>query len=121
MELLSVRRRELEDGWVVELDGQLDVATAPRLRQVLQEVQKGRPRRVVVDLTRLGLVDSFGLGVLLGGIRRARAAGGALVLAAPPPRVAEVLATAGLDAIVPVVGTVSEAILVPGLDGGGEH
>ena len=97
MQLLEVRVDELADWTVVTLSGQLDVATAPDLRQALQEAQYAGADRVVVDLADLQFLDSFGLGVLVGGLRRARLHGGRLVLAGANDRIRQILEVTGLD------------------------
>ena len=65
--------------------GEVDVSTAPKLRQQLVELAtEGRPW-VVVDLSEVTFLDSTGLGVLVGGLRRFRLLGGDLILAAAQP------------------------------------
>ncbi|TVP66527.1 MAG: anti-sigma factor antagonist [Nitriliruptor sp.] len=97
MRLLDVRIDERDEWTVVTLSGQLDVATAPDLRQALQEAQYAGAHRVVVDLADLQFLDSFGLGVLVGALRRARLHGGRLVLAGANGRIREILEVTGLD------------------------
>ena len=110
MELLQVELRE-QDGWtVLTLVGQLDVATAPDLRQSLQEAQYGGERSVVLDLSGLEFLDSFGLGVLVGGLRRARLREGRLVLAAVGERIHQVLEVTGLTEAFELAGSVEEVL-----------
>ncbi len=97
MQLLDVRIDERDTWTVVTLTGQLDVATAPGFRQSLQEAQYVGAQRVVVDLAGVEFLDSFGLGVLVGGLRRARLHGGRLVLAAPNDRIRAILEITSLD------------------------
>lgn len=97
MQLLDVRIDERDTWTVVTLTGQLDVATAPGFRQSLQEAQYVGAQRVVVDLSGVEFLDSFGLGVLVGGLRRARMHGGRLVLAAPSDRIRQILEITSLD------------------------
>lgn len=105
---LRTEARE-EGGWsVLELVGQLDVATAPGFRQTLQEAQYGRGRRIVLDLSGLEFIDSFGLGVVVGGLKRARAHGGELVVAAGDGRVRHVFEVTGLDAVVRITDRVAD-------------
>ena len=111
MDLLQVSTRE-ERGWtVVEVAGQLDVATAPEFRQVLVESQYGGAARVLVDVAGIEFVDSMGLGVLIGGHKRARKHdGAALVLARPSPRMRELLELTGLDTVLTVVADPDEVL-----------
>ena len=110
MELLEIAVTE-RSGWsVVTASGQLDVATAPRLRETLQAQQHAPTRRLVLDLSGIEFLDSFGLGVLVGGLRRARSGGGALVLVGVRPRIAQVLAVTGLDAVFDIAVGVEEVV-----------
>lgn len=110
MELLTVTPSQ-RDGWtVLTLAGQLDVATAPDFRETLQEVQYGGEGRVVLELSGLEFLDSFGLGVIVGGVKRARTHGGVLVLAGVSERVAQVLELTGLDRALPIATDVEAAI-----------
>lgn len=110
MELLTVSTSE-RDGWIVlALVGQLDVATAPNFRETLQETQYRGDGRVVLDLSGLEFLDSFGLGVLVGGVKRARSHGGRLILAGVSDHVAQVFELTGLDRALPFAPDVDAAI-----------
>jgi len=54
-------------------------------------------------------VDSAGLGALIGGIRRAREAGGDVAVCCNRPTLVRLLHTTGFDRIVTVADTVAEA------------
>jgi anti-sigma B factor antagonist len=110
VELLQAETRE-ERGWtVVTVQGQLDVATAPRFRQVLVEAQYGGSTDVLVDLDGVEFLDSFGLGVLVGALRRARAHDAAFVLACSRARLLHLLEVSRLSEIIRVVPD-AEAVL----------
>lgn len=84
---------------IVEVDGEIDMATSPRLRSRLIEVINGGCRDLVVDFSRVDFVDSTGLGVLVGARRRLRAVDGDLTLIVPPGPVRNLFATTELDTI----------------------
>lgn len=99
------------DGWqVLILAGEVDVATAPRLRDRLVQLVTQGPPQVVVDLTGITFIDSMGLGALVSGLKRARAHDGDLRLAGPSEHVAKVLSITRLDQAF-VVGDDVEAVL----------
>lgn len=103
MELLQVDVAD-RDGWrVLTARGQLDVATAPEFRQTLVEAQYGGRSRVVVDLEHIEFVDSMGLGVLVGGVKRANTHDGRLVLVCSRPRTLRLLELTGLDRVFEIV------------------
>lgn len=86
---------------VLRMRGELDVAGAPELRSVLYPVLEDG-RSVVVDCSELQFLDSTGLGVLIGGHKRAREHGQELRLRGATGSVAKVLAITGLDEILPI-------------------
>lgn len=67
---------------VLSLTGEVDIATAPPLREALVEATKDGSAKVVVDFAGVEFMDSTGLGVLVGALKRTRMSDGDLVLAA---------------------------------------
>lgn len=85
----------VEGGTVVQVRGDLDCYTAPQLRNVLLELADG-PRRVIVDVGGSNFIDSTGLGVLVGGLKRLRQQGGDMVLRAPSPSTTRLFEVTGM-------------------------
>ena len=93
-------RVELVPGPVIAVHGELDLEGAPELRTVLVDAIEEHPGQdVVVDLEGVGFIDSAGLSVLLGGLERARDAGGDLTLVATGQSVLKVLELTGLTRV----------------------
>ena len=66
---------------VVDVDGQLIVGNRSELKQkVLDELERGE-RKVLIDFSRTGYIDSSGLGVLVSISKKMRELGGELRLA----------------------------------------
>lgn len=87
-----------EAATLVVLRGDLDIATAPELRECLVKViDEGA--RVVIDLEAVGFLDSAGLGILVGGLKRARTRGGELELVSTSHDVLKPLEITGLDRV----------------------
>ena len=85
---------------VVSVAGEVDLATAPRLRDALVVAAIDHPgERIAVDIDGVTMLDSVGLGVLVGALRRITAAGGDLVVVCSTPRLLEVLAQCRLDRV----------------------
>lgn len=83
----------------VTVRGEVDIATAPLLRAVLDGVYAAHPHRVEIDLSGVAFLDSHGLTTLIAARRRLAARGAALVLRAPSRPVARVLAASGLHRV----------------------
>jgi anti-sigma B factor antagonist len=98
---------------VVLVAGDLDMASAPRLRQEVVGVVARGGRRVVLDLTGTDRCDSTGLGVLVGSLKRVRAHGGELRLAGCQPPVRKVLELCDLHRIFTLYADADAAISDP--------
>ncbi len=85
---------------VVDIAGELDLYTAPVLRDRLLDVIEGQGNRfVAVDLSAVGFMDSTAVHVLVQALRKVRERGGALQLARVPPPAQRVLDISGLSTI----------------------
>jgi ABC-type transporter Mla MlaB component len=69
----------LHEAVVVEVGGEIDLHSAPRLREELgRALESNTPPRVIIDLAGVSFIDSTGIGVLVGALKRAREAKGEL-------------------------------------------
>jgi anti-sigma B factor antagonist len=84
---------------VVDLRGEVDLASAPQFRRSLHDLVDQGHTRIAMDLTNLEFMDSTGLGVLIGCLKRLKEGEGALVLTGLRPAVARVFEVTGLDRI----------------------
>jgi anti-anti-sigma factor len=80
------------DSTVVRAAGEVDIATAPQLRQCIQAFTGV----VVVDLSGVTFLDSSGINALIGSKNSLAESGGALRLRGVQPPVRTVLAATGL-------------------------
>jgi anti-anti-sigma factor len=95
---------------VVVVAGEVDAVTVPQFRDELMRQVPVAGRRMVVDLSELEFMDTSAIHVLVSVNNRVMAGDGLLVLAGAQPVVARVLSLAGADEVMPVVGTVAEAL-----------
>ena len=83
----------------LQINGEIDMATGPELRQrIVQYVQYGH-MNIVLDLTNVDFVDSTGLGVLIGGLKRTRSHGGDLRCIGLTEPLKEMFKLTGLDTV----------------------
>ncbi|MGH9089447.1 MAG: STAS domain-containing protein [Acidimicrobiales bacterium] len=95
---------------VVSAAGEIDVATAPPLRDRLQALTASGKSTVVVDLLGVTFLDSTALGVLVGALKRCRESGGDLPLVITEPRILKVFEITGLTDVFPIHATVDDAV-----------
>ncbi|MEO5838665.1 MAG: STAS domain-containing protein [Acidimicrobiales bacterium] len=105
---MEVRRHH---GWsVVDVTGDLDMATAPALRQLVLQLLSSGARLIAIDLTAADFVDSTGLGMLVAALKRARTHDGELVVICPEPRLRRIFE---LTELVTVFGLRDSAAELP--------
>jgi anti-anti-sigma factor len=95
---------------IAVLRGELDIASAPDLREELLGLLRPGASRLIIDLSAVGYADTSGVAVLVGTGRRARLLGGWLRLVSPAPEVTRVLSVTGLNRHFATFPTVEEAI-----------
>lgn len=110
---LSLATREVAGHTVVEVRGEVDVYTAPVLRERLLEIVNGGASRVVVDLRPVDFMDSTGLGVLVGALKRLRLAEGDLSLVCDSEKLLKIFRITGLDRVFALHGSVEAATAGP--------
>ncbi len=99
------------DRWsVLAVQGEVDVATAPKLREKLIDLVNGGSSYIVIDLSGVEFLDSTGLGVLVGGLKRVRTLDGELTLVCDEPRILKVFEITGLTKVFTMHATVDEAV-----------
>jgi anti-sigma B factor antagonist len=95
---------------VLAVCGEIDLFTAPELREVLGDCIDAGRKRIVIDLTETTFVDSTALGVLLGGFKRLRSRDGALAIVNVDENITRTFEITGLDQIFTIAATRDEAV-----------
>src|SRR5256886_337135 len=94
---------------ILAVRGEVDVYTAPRFRERLIELVSEGKHRIVVDLEAVDFLDSTGLGVLVGGLKRLRSHDGDMILVCTQPRILKVFEITGLTKVFSIHDSVESA------------
>ena len=95
---------------IVDVEGEIDVYTAPRLRELLIDLVNNGHYQLVVNMEKVEFLDSTGLGVLVGGLKRVRAHDGSLDLVCTQERILKIFRITGLTKVFGIHDTVDEAM-----------
>ncbi len=106
---VTIHRREQAPWTVLRVGGDLDVVGAPEVRQAVVTAVSDGSRLVVLDLSALDFVDSFGIGAVVGALKRLRQRGGDLAVVCPVPRIRRVFEICDLDRILALHDSVDDA------------
>lgn len=102
-----------DDVALITVGGEIDVHTAPRLRELLVDAVNDGARRLIVDLTQVELLDSTALGVLVGGLKRIRSVEGDLVLVGAGERLLKIFRITRLTEVFPILPDLPAALNHP--------
>ena len=100
---------------ILDLSGEVDVYTSPQLKQDLVQLAESGVKHVIINLSKVEYLDSTGLGVLIGGLKRMREHDGNMALVGPGMRILRIFEITGLDKIFDIYPTEEEAAAKEGV------
>ena len=100
----------ISDCAVLQVTGEVDVYTAPMLRERIRELAARGAVHLIADLTQVDFLDSTGLGALVGGLKRLREDGGSLALVITTPRILRIFQITGLTKAFVAWPSVTDAV-----------
>ncbi|MGH3495739.1 MAG: anti-sigma factor antagonist [Sciscionella sp.] len=106
---LSLDSRELGQRMVIDVGGEIDVYTAPKLRERLISLIGEGHYHLVINLDAVDFLDSTGLGVLVGALKRVRAQDGSMRLVCSQERLLKIFRITGLVKVFPIFSSVADA------------
>lgn len=107
---LTLSTRDAAGKTVVAVGGEIDVYTAPKLRDKISELVSGGVYDLVVDMEEVEFLDSTGLGVLVGGLKKVRAHDGSLELICTQDRLLKIFRITGLAKVFVIHDSESAAL-----------
>ena len=93
---LTLATREIDGKTIVAVGGEIDVYTAPKLRDKITELVNAGHHDLLVDMEKVEFLDSTGLGVLVGGLKKVRAQQGSMELICSQDRLLKIFRITGL-------------------------
>ena len=94
---------------VVEVEGDLDFHSSPNLRQILTQLAEKKTPKIVINLKKVGYMDSSGIATFVESLQKTKKYQGKLVLAEMAPAVRSVFEIAKLDSIFVISDTNADA------------
>jgi anti-sigma B factor antagonist len=95
---------------VLEVEGELDLYTAPRLRSSIGELVSSGASELIIDFSETTFVDSTALHVLLDGRKKVTSVGGDLVIVCPNSHLRRIFEVTGVDGLLPLCSSMEDAL-----------
>lgn len=90
--------------WLVELEGEVDVYTAGQLKEVFMGIIEEKKENIKIDAGKLEYIDSTGLGILIGALKRLKQEEKDIIISNIRPNIKKLLNITGLDKIFIIEG-----------------
>jgi anti-sigma B factor antagonist len=94
---------------VVDLNGEIDVYTSPKVKEAISDLIDKGHYSIVINLENVRYIDSTGLGVLIGGLKRVREHSGTVHLVCTNPQIRKIFDITGLAKIFGIFDSESAA------------
>ena len=107
---LTLETREADGVTIVAVGGEIDVYTAPKLRDKITELVGNGNYNLVIDMEKVDFLDSTGLGVLVGGLKKVRAHDGSMRLICNQERLLKIFRITGLAKVFAIHGSQADAL-----------
>jgi len=107
---MKVTHSEREGVAILRLTGEFDSFETEEMRRVFEERLREGRRRVVFDLSDLVFANSTTIAYFIAAQKRAREAGGGVILAKPGDFLRKTLKTLGLDQVLTICDSLDESI-----------
>ena len=99
---------------IIEVGGEIDVYTAPKLRDKITELVGNGNYHLVIDMEKVDFLDSTGLGVLVGGLKKVRAHDGSMRLICNQERLLKIFRITGLAKVFVIHDSAEAALATTG-------
>jgi anti-sigma B factor antagonist len=107
---LSLETRQEDGHTIIEVGGEIDVYTAPKLRDKITELVSNGSYNLVIDMEKVDFLDSTGLGVLVGGLKKVRAHDGSMRLICNQERLLKIFRITGLAKVFAIHSSQADAL-----------
>jgi anti-sigma B factor antagonist len=107
---LSLETRQEAGNTIIEVGGEIDVYTAPKLRDKITELVGSGNYHLVIDMEKVDFLDSTGLGVLVGGLKKVRAHDGSMRLICNQERLLKIFRITGLAKVFVIHSSQADAL-----------
>lgn len=107
---IKVVSKEVKNAYVIDVQGEIDVYTSPRVKETINELIEKEHYNLIINLEEVRYIDSTGLGVLIGALKKVREHNGSINLICTNPQIKKIFNITGLVKIFGIFKNVEEAV-----------
>lgn len=106
---IKVYNKELKKAHLIAVEGELDVYTSPQLKEEIAGALTRKVCDMIIDMNGVRYIDSTGLGVLIGTLKRVRELNQRIVLVCNVEQILNIFSITGLCKILTICDCVEDA------------
>jgi len=106
---IKIINKEIKGGYILSVQGEIDVYTSPKVKESINSLIEQSVYNIVVNLEEVRYIDSTGLGVLIGALKRVRENNGNISLVCSNPQIKKIFQITGLVKIFGIFKSEEEA------------
>lgn len=111
MTSIAVNPRALSDDvHAIEVEGEIDIHTASRVKEAVDKVIDSAVRQIVMDLSGVTYIDSSGLVVLISTLKRMQEINGEVMFVCTHPHIVKIFDITGLSQVLKIFATQEQAL-----------
>ena len=107
---IKVETKEVKNGHIISVQGEIDVYTSPRVKEIINELIEQGHFNLIINLEGVRYIDSTGLGVLIGALKKVRENEGSINLICTNPQIKKIFNITGLVKIFGIHKNEEEAL-----------
>lgn len=101
---LNIKQKYEDDSWIFYVEGELDVSCAKLLKDDIDSSLDENMSDLKLDMTNLTYIDSTGIGVIVGAMKKVRRSGKDIILLNAKENIKKILKITGIDQIIRMEG-----------------
>jgi anti-sigma B factor antagonist len=95
---------------ILQVEGEIDLSTSEDFKRAVYDMIEGGKKNIVIDLSGVGFMDSTGLGVLVGALKKTRMLGGTVRLICNNDTILKTFTLTGLDKVFLIYNNLRECL-----------
>lgn len=106
---INVKTENIEDMSLVEIEGEVDTYTSSKIKQDILKIVENNSK-LIISLEKVKFIDSTGLGILIGILKKVKEKEGEMVIVSPNSYINQIFEITGLFKVFKIVENVQQAI-----------
>lgn len=107
---MELKKKIKDDITLGYIDGDIDIDTSPELKKWFNTLLKNKPKRIILNFTKVNFIDSLGIATLIWFLKGVKKNKGAILLCNVSPKIRSLFSITKMDRVFKIFDLEKEAI-----------